>query len=455
MNNYQQVLDDILTEWVKDVPDGKPIKDSSYHLVILERAMDNIDLPDWFDKKWLLSELRGEKYIISEAKTNRTEDLHEIFFAIAFAGGKISKAKNLTQLKKIISSLGMLENKTKTIASLAKFNKEEPLFTKKDIALYKDATKIADKTRTYLSLNKLTPKKVSRVFGVGKGGTKMVADAIVKVKNGDSVSVSLKYGKGQFSSLSIPKLVEKMFGLNLDKGLLKDMYADGYDDEIEEAFYNYKLATYDVYDILETEAKGYTEEDKKAIEKSKFNMDSTWLDFMDTAIVPVKTRKAFTHLYNHPDNSGPRNVHKAMKGTLLNNAIDHYFESKEADLVENLEDALIYILRAEEDTNYLYVADGGKKFALIPSVTLIRGKSYTFNNIVKTDDDGVIKSADYTYDIEVKVDGTKAFTFNIKWRFAGQAGQWDGDLQHKGSKIEFHSGFSKVFGLPDIPKDMK
>ena len=113
MNNYQQVLDDILTEWAKDVPDGKPKTDDLYHLVILERAMDNIDLPDWFDKKWLLSELRGEKYIISEAKTNRTEDLHEIFFAIAFAGGKISKAKNLTQLKKIISSLGMLENKKK------------------------------------------------------------------------------------------------------------------------------------------------------------------------------------------------------------------------------------------------------------------------------------------------------------------------------------------------------
>ena len=65
-----------------------------------------------------------------------------------------------------------------------------------------------------------------------------------------------------------------------------------------------------------------------------------------------------------------------------------------------------------------------------------------------------MKTADYVYDVEVSVDGIKAFTFDIKWRFAGQSGQWDGDLQHKGSKIEFHSGFAKAFGLPEIPKDM-
>ena len=33
------------------------------------------------------------------------EDLHEIFFAIAFAGGDISKAKDLNGLKQVINKL--------------------------------------------------------------------------------------------------------------------------------------------------------------------------------------------------------------------------------------------------------------------------------------------------------------------------------------------------------------
>ena len=66
MNNYQEVLDDILTEWAKDVPDGKPKKDDPYHLVILEQSMNNLNLPDWFNKKWLLSEIRDDKEFFSD-----------------------------------------------------------------------------------------------------------------------------------------------------------------------------------------------------------------------------------------------------------------------------------------------------------------------------------------------------------------------------------------------------
>ena len=66
MDNYQEVLDNIVTEWAKDVPNGKPDKTDPYHLVLLERSMNNLNLPDWFNKKWLLSEIRGDKQIISE-----------------------------------------------------------------------------------------------------------------------------------------------------------------------------------------------------------------------------------------------------------------------------------------------------------------------------------------------------------------------------------------------------
>ena len=450
--------DKILNELSYVVRDGKPDLTNEQHLI---KLWDILREHNWSveSRVELLNNLTGNKIqkpkVLKEAATNRTEDLHEIFFAIAFAGGDISKAKDLKGLINVINRTKLkLDNKQKTIDTLKKFDAKEKFPTKKDISLYKDATNLAKKTERYLRSNKLKPKSVSRVFGTGPGGTKMIADAVINLTNGEVVSVSLKYGKGQFSSLSVIDLVQKMFGIKLNQGLLKDMYKQGFKSEIDTAFHYYTMATIAQKDLPVKDK--YTQEDKDNLEKiyPKFNENSTWMDYLDKSKVPVKTRKAFTHLYGHPDNFGPRAVHKKMKGQLLNNAIDLFFQTKSKGLVKNLEDAIIYIIRAEPKTNYLYVADGGKKFAMIPSQENIRGKKYTFKDVVTTNDDGVISSADYTYDMEVMVDGIKAFTFDIKWRFAGQAGQWDGDLQHKGSKIIFHDGFAKAFGLPEIPKDM-
>ena len=133
------------------------------------------------------------------------------------------------------------------------------------------------------------------------------------------------------------------------------------------------------------------------------------------------------------------------------------------EIVDNLEDALSYILRAEKKTNYLYAAQGGKNFAMVPSQEQIKGKKYLmiphFKTIGKDEfnpETGQISAwADYKFDVEGHVDGIKAFTFDILWRFASKGGQWASDLNHKGAKIEFHSGFAKAFGLPEIPKDQK
>ena len=384
--------DKILNELSYVVRDGSPDLTNEQHLI---KLWDILKEHNWSveARVELLNNLTGNKIeepkVLKEAATNRTEDLHEIFFAIAFAGGDISKAKDLKGLINVINRTKLkLDNKQKTIDTLKKFDAKEKFPTKKDISLYKDATNLAKKTERYLRSNKLKPKSVSRVFGTGPGGTKMIADAVINLTNGEIVSVSLKYGKGQFSSLSVPQLVEKVWGLKLNKGLLKDMYTQGFKSEIDTAFEYYQMATIDQKDLPIKDK--YTQEDKDNLEKSGFSMKSTWMDF----------------------------------------------------------------LKLSPKTNYLYVADGGKKFAMIPSQENIRGKKYTFNDVVTTNDDGVISSADYTYDMEVMVDGIKAFTFDIKWRFAGQAGQWDGDLQHKGSKIIFHEGFAKAFGLPEIPKDM-
>ncbi len=441
----KKYLNKIVNEWSYKV--GAIDTKNKEHLYQLEKILiEN----DWYED--VISEVTAN--LLNEAATNRTEDLHEIFFAVAFAGGNMSKAKDLNGMIKMINKLSMLDKKKLHIDTLRRFDAAESLFTSKDIKLYQDATQIANKTHTFLKRNKLIPSKVSRVFGTGPGGTKMIADSIITLKSNEIVSVSLKYGKGQFSSLSVPQLVEKMYGIKLKKGLLKDMYNQGFRSEIDSAFEYYALATIGMKDLPVNDK--YTQQDKDNLEAiyPKFNEKSTWMDYMNTSIVPVKTRKAFSHIYNHADNFAARGVHKKMKGQLLNNAIDLFFESKGGGIVKNIEDAIIYIIRAEPKTSYLYIASGGKKFALIPSQEAIRGKKYTFKYNASTDDDGIMKTADYVYDVEVSVDGIKAFTFDIKWRFAGQSGQWDGDLQHKGSKIEFHSGFAKAFGLPEIPKDM-
>jgi len=447
MKHISEIIEDILVEWAYRVHDGMPNPKNTQHIQELRESMEELNLPNNVIYQVI-------ENLITEGANNRTEDLHEIFFAIAFAGGDISKAKDLKGLLNVIDNTKLkLDKKKETIDTLKKFDKKEAFPTKKDISLYQDATNLAKKTEKYLRSNKLKPKSVSRVFGTGPGGTKMIADAVITLTNGEIVSVSLKYGKGQFNSLSVPKLVEKMFGLKLDKGLLKDMYKQGYAGEIDTAFNYYQLATIAGYQKVEIGGK-YTEEDKKALDDSSFTVKSTWMDYLNTSIISKKGRSALSHLYHHSDNKDGKAIHAKMKGKLLNNAIDHFFEGKGTGVVKNLEDSLIYIIRAEPKTNYLYVADGGKKFAMIPSQENIKGKKYTLKYNTQTDDDGIMKSADYQYDVEVSVDGIKAFTFDIKWRFAGNAGQWDGDLQHKGSKIIFHTGFAKAFGLPEIPKDM-
>jgi len=446
-NNWKKILNELSYR----VSSGIPDLTNEQHLMKLWDILK--------EEKWpidvrveLLNNLTNsnDKVQINEVSTKRTEDLHEAFFAVAFAGGKLSSVKNFSELEKLIRKLSMLDNKPAHIKTFKEWNSKDPLFTPKDIELYTDATQLAKKAHQYLTVNKMSPSKVSKVFGAGASGKKVIADAVVTLSTGDIVAISLKFKKAQFNSLSIPMLVEKLWGIKLSKsGLLNDMYKAGYKSDIDNAIHYYFMATYDYRDLPVD--KKYTEKDRETLMNLKgFSNKSTWSDYLK---LPVDTRRAFSHLYSHPGVSQAKKVYQSQKGMLINNAIDSYL-GVDKKFVDNLEEALIYILRAEPETNYLYMAEGGKKFALIPSAKQIRGKQYTFKDNVKTNDNGVIDSADYQYDMDVFVDGIKAFTFDIKWRFAGKGGQWSTDLNHKGSKIIFHSGFAKAFGLPNFPKEM-
>ena len=100
MNN---LIDSIVTEWAYRVNDGMPNPKNQYHLVHLKESMKSLKV-DGDVINMVMNRLYGKR-VITEGATNRTEDLHEIFFAIAFAGGDISKAKDLNGLKQVVNNI--------------------------------------------------------------------------------------------------------------------------------------------------------------------------------------------------------------------------------------------------------------------------------------------------------------------------------------------------------------
>tara|TARA_Y100001973_G_C5186728_1_gene328327 strand:+ start:40 stop:1536 length:1497 start_codon:yes stop_codon:yes gene_type:complete len=489
MKHISEIIDEILIEWGYRVHNGMPDVDNPIHLTELKDVMKERKF-SYNVINQLISNLNNRnRMIISEADTSRTESTHEIYFAIAMAAlldGTKSMYNNLTKkfktfeensdlgyeaVKKMIRANSSMKNPGKHWKVLMKFHKKAPLFTSKkeragDLDKWKDGMVLAEKTLKYIkTYTDHKPKSSTRVFDTSEamsqsGVGKAIADAVVYTDKGQ-ISISLKYGKAQFNSLSVKKLFNMLFGVELNKGILRDMYAKGgmYKSQIDETFDYYVPQ---LIGALKQEplsyTKKYTEEHYNEIMNSGMTEKSTWGDYQKTS---AKQKKAFSKAYGHPDLTGLRKAHQGAKSTHLNNAVQHYIESHTKGYKKNLEETLIYLMRAEPKTTYLYAADGGKKFALFPSQKDIKGKKIELKDNFSLkggetgdpfDIEGTFKSSDYTYDVDVIVDGIKAFTFDIKWRFAGKGGQWDTDLMHKGAKIIFHKGFAKAFGLPSVPK---
>ena len=103
----RKYLDKIVNEWSYKV--GAIDPKNKEHLYQLEKILIQ---NGWYED--VISEVSSN--LLNEAATNRTEDLHEIFFAVAFAGGNMSKAKNLDGMIKMINKLSMLDKKKLHIA---------------------------------------------------------------------------------------------------------------------------------------------------------------------------------------------------------------------------------------------------------------------------------------------------------------------------------------------------
>jgi len=449
-NNWKKILNELSYR----VSSGIPDLTNEQHLM---KLWDILKEHNWnVDARVELIKNLSNQEIITEAKTKRTEDLHEAFFALGIVGAEkvpddYEELVAITQ--GLYSHTPKLHNLKDHLDVFEKNHNELPMMQDKDKKMYIDAVAIGKRVYQYMNSRKYTVEGATKVFPTK---VKAVGDAIVYYKNkegnSETLDVSLKYQAAQFGSLSIPKICKLLYGKDLQSGILNDMYNGGFKGKIDKVFKRYMDAT---YDFRKEKSQGkYTKKDRDVLMKMT-KKPATWADYKKSVSKEQKT--AFSHIYNvkggvSKGQSSKKSAYLNAKRTTLNSSIDEFLGNKIT--LDNLEDFITYILRADslsEDKPYLYAGMGGKKMTFMPSRKEIAGKNYTIKSKVKETKDGA--SADYTYDVDVFTDGQKLFTFDIKWRFG--SGQFVSDLNQKGSKIIFHSAFAKVFGLPNVPPPVK
>ena len=197
----------------------------------------------------ILKKLNLEIFL-KEAKTTATEDLHEIFTAMFVAGHDLisqeefyttdwDKKVKLPKLSKQSLHSDVIKN------YIGKDKIQKPEYYK----IYQDAQSTASQINAKLGY----PDGligVERVFGAGESGKKIKAD-IITFQNiegfKDKVDISLKYGKGQFNSLSGSEVLSLLYNIpeddfkGLGKGLLKQIYEKDskFKDAIDEGVRDY------------------------------------------------------------------------------------------------------------------------------------------------------------------------------------------------------------------------
>jgi hypothetical protein len=374
--------------------------------------------------------MRLEEYLITEARkaTTSTEDLHEIFFALSIAGyiqgnNQLNKVDNLTDLLSFIDNVkGKLGKKKETIDVVKIHIQDE--FTKKQTSILTDAYKagiIAIKEiMDGYNIKKNDVTSVERVFGAGASGTKIVADdkVIVNLKSGnDTISVSLKYGAGQFNNLSVKMILKYLYGINIERGILKEVYKTPYGKKAIDNTLHYFISEINKIDWEDDNLKLNDNIDYASYNKKPANIRNIYKGFYENLSGSVKT----TYLKSKEK---------------INDAIDMFLDDAQSPVPsqDDYVTLLSYMVRAEPDTSYLYVAKGGAKTFFIPSQDAIR------NHKIEID----IKAKErtgraYKRDLDIKVDGNVIIQMDLNFRWS--SGQFIGDYGHKGSKLEVDNYF--------------
>ena len=509
----QRNVTDILTEWFYRLPNGYAIQPyNKMELQVLSKVLveNNIDPKpiietlDQLDQAFLDAKPvkeAPEDYIpdtsIETSPAVATTNLHETFYALALAYIIKFNASSLTPMSyqefiKIAESTGdLLKNSESTIQNAVNHiatvkhtsaknakkqgqKKGDTIYLKdgKTTAIFKkqwqDAFSSAYATKT--AIDRLyEPTGYLQSYRVESGVELGVADDVVTIKlqdnTKDDIWVSLQYGTGQFGSLSVGKLLEKMYGFSLElkdsnyNGILNYAYNNipGGKGAIDNALQTY-VSGINTWIDETTNSEQLPEEVTEILNNPRWERqandvewDPTWNNLGRSSGAAYLYRKAYAEM--NKDNGGKQYKDNiiATRAKLLHPLLNSVFEELESKgRQEDLTDFISYILRADpknEDKSYLYVAQGGEKIVSLPSTDTIRSKIATGFEVelgpMKMGAKGK-ELGDYARDLYLKGDGNLLCTIPIFLRFTD--GQWTSDYGQKGKAPTFTKDFEIFFG---------
>ena len=503
----KRTIPEILAEWFYRLPDGYAIPPyNNTELQVLSKILTELLI----DPKPILESLRGdmpikeapEDYIpdtsIDTSPAVATTNLHETFYALALAYIIKFNASSLTPMSyqefiEIAESTGdLLKNSESTIQNAVNHiatvkhvsakNAKKQGQKKGDTIYLKDGktTTIFKKQwqdafssayATKIAIDRLyEPTDYLQSYRVESGVELGVADDVVSIKLKDSTKddiwVSLKYGTGQFGSLSVGKLLEKMYGFSLEvadsnyDGILNYAYSSipGGKNAIDGALQAYVSGINTWIDETTNSEQGLPEEVMEILNNPRWerqtnnvDWDPTWNNLGRSNGAAYLYRKVYSEMNTANGGASYKQEAIAKRAKLIHPLLNSVFEELETKgRSEDLTDFISYILRADpknEDKSYLYVAKGGKSIVSLPSQKMIKSKIATGFEIelgpMKMGKKGK-ELGDYARDLYLKGDGNLLCTIPIFLRFTD--GQWTSDYGQKGKAPTFTTAFEEFFG---------
>ena len=445
-------LDELVLEWSYRTQRGYPSMDSPSDILVLKQILKELDLPT----DSLLNNL-GNNTSLKEASTTAVEELHEIFVALFVAGANLLSHEELKEIdiESYVNSLPLLLDPNRHIEVIDSFKDIGELDKPKTYAIYTDAKKLSDVIISTLDYPSGLVN-VSRIFPEGKKEKGDIYTIQDKCGYKDRVDISLKYGKGQFNSLSASELMGTFYEIPEEElkrkgtGFLKQIYnkEDRYKSSIDQGVRDYISFVINNYKKIEGDNKqtlAYldTPEYKNTLD----NFDRGLLDTIDWEgwrKIGKPTQNAFKRAFGSQPLSALKGIeYIPTKRDAVNNTIKDFLDTYQKERTqETIVSTLKYILGSDEENSFFYIGQGGDKLTWIPSLNRLQQHEYELEEIVQEED------ANYRVDIIVKEKNGNIplFEFDILLRCAGPGGQYTSDITQKGSNFKLHEdNFNQVF----------
>tara|TARA_R100001377_G_C3182681_1_gene107277 strand:+ start:1 stop:1362 length:1362 start_codon:yes stop_codon:yes gene_type:complete len=445
-------LDELLLEWSYKSEKGYPSLDSPSDILVLRQILEQLDLPS---NEIILK--------LHEEATTAVEELHEIFVALFVAGANFLSHEELKEIDitEYINPLSLLLDKNKHIEVINSFKDEGELDLPKTYDIYTDAKKLSDVIKSTLDYpNGLI--NVSRIFPDGPKGKGDIYTTQDKCGYKNRVDISLKYGKGQFNSLSASELMGTFYEIpetdmkRKGTGFLSQIYnietEDGekkYENDIDNGVRDYLKFVINNYEKIAGNNKktlSYLNDpqNKNILDKFDRNLLNT-IKWGEWRKIGKNTQNAFKRAFASQPLSGElkKTEYIPSKQSAVNNTIKDFLETYQSKRTqETIIKTLKYILGSDDKNSFFYIGQGGDKLTWIPSVERLSQHEYELEETIQEED------ANYRVDIIVKdkKDNLPLFEFDILLRFAAAGGQYTSDITQKGSKFKlYEENFNKVF----------